>query len=86
MAPEKKRSWVETACEQIRQHISDYQWGSLAQQICRDLKELLNVAPGPETAAKHEKVLDEYFEFMSRDDPQLWISNEKSAGSELAHK
>ena len=66
------------------EHISDYQWGSLAQQICRDLKELLNVAPDLETAAEYGKVLDEYFDVMSRDDPQHWIPNEKSASSGLA--
>ena len=50
--------------------------GSLAQQICRDLKELLNVAPDTITAAKHEKVLDEHFDIMRRSDPQHWIPNE----------
>ena len=86
MSPIKNvRGWA-TACEQIRQHISDYQWGPLAQQICHDLKELLNVAPILETAAKYEKFLDEYFDVMSRDDPQHWFPNEKSASSGLARE
>ena len=84
MSPKKRRSWVETTREQIRQHISDDQWGSLAQQICRDLKEWLNVAPDPIIAAEYEKVRHEYFDIMSRNDPQHWITNEKSASSELA--
>ena len=67
---------------QIRQYISECHWGSLADQICRDLKELLNVAPDSDTAAKYEKVLlniqNEYFDVMSRDDPQHWLPNEKA--------
>jgi len=42
---------------QIRQYISECRWPPLAQQICRDLKELINVAPDPDTAANYEKVL-----------------------------
>lgn len=65
---------------QIRQYISDCHWGSLAQQICRDLKELLNVGPDPETAKEYEKVLlsirEEYFNVMSRDELQHWLPNE----------
>ena len=86
MSPKKRRSWVETACEQSRQHIFDYQWGYLAQQIYRDLKETLNVAPNPMTAAKHEKVLNEYFDIMGRSDSRHWIPNEKYASSELAQE
>ncbi|KAF6225543.1 hypothetical protein HO133_009543 [Letharia lupina] len=67
---------------QIRQYISDCHWNRLAEQICRDLTELLNVAPDKDTAAKYEKVLlsiqNEYFDAISRDDPQLWLLNEKS--------
>ena len=67
---------------QIRQHISDCHFSSLAEQICRDLKELLNVAPDQETAVKYERVLlsiqEEYFDVMSRDDHQYWIPNEKA--------
>ena len=67
---------------QIRQHISDCHFSSLAEQICRDLKELLNVAPDQETAVKYERVLlstqEEYFDVMSRDDPQYWFPNEKA--------
>ena len=68
---------------QIRQHISDCHFVSLAEQLCRDLKELLNVAPDPETAVKYERVLlsiqEEYFVVQSRDDPQYWIPNEKAS-------
>ena len=66
---------------QIRHYISDCHWSSLAQQICRDLKEILNVAPDQETAAKYEKILltiqDEYFDVLNRDDHEYWLPNEK---------
>ena len=66
----------------IRQYISDCHWGSLAKQVCRDLKELLNVAPDLDTAANYEKVLlsiqNEYFDVISRDDFQHWFPNEKA--------
>ena len=65
----------------IRRYISDCRWVSLAQQICRDLKEILNVAPDQETAAKYEKILltiqDEYFDVLNRDDHEHWLPNEK---------
>lgn len=67
---------------QIRQYISDCHWSRLAEQVCRDLKELLNVAPDPDTAANYEKVLlsiqNEYFDVISRDDPEHWFPNEKA--------
>lgn len=67
---------------QIRQHISNCHWGRLAEQVCRDLQELLDVAPDPDTAANYKKVLltiqNEYFDVISRDDPQHWFSNEKA--------
>ncbi|MCJ1481905.1 hypothetical protein MMC06_002066 [Schaereria dolodes] len=68
---------------QIRQYISNCHWSSLAEQICRDLKELLNVAPDPDTATNYEKVLlsiqNEYFIVINRDDPQHWLPNEKAS-------
>ena len=64
---------------QTRQYIFDCHWVSLAQQTCRDLKELLNVAPDADTAKQYEKVLlsirEEYFDAMSRDEPQYWFPN-----------
>jgi hypothetical protein len=67
---------------QIRQYISECRWPRLAEQICRDLKELLNVAPDPDTAANYEKVLlsiqNEYFDVMNRHDPDYWYPNEKA--------
>ena len=79
------KEWAErnrTFHNQIRQHISDCHWPSLAAQVCRDLKELLNVADDRETAVKYEEVLisirDEYFIVMARDDPQHWLPNEKA--------
>ena len=66
---------------QIRRYISDCHFKSLAEQICRDLKELINVAPDEETAAKYEKVLlsikEEYFDVVNREDPEYWIPNEE---------
>jgi hypothetical protein len=79
------REWVErnrTFHNQIRQYISECRWGRLADQICRDLKELLNVAPDPDTAANYEKVLlsiqNEYFDVVGRGDPDHWFPNEKA--------
>ena len=40
------------------------------------------MAPDEDTAAKYEKVLmsiqSEYFDVMSRDDPEDWFANEKA--------
>ncbi|KAL9133070.1 MAG: hypothetical protein Q9175_005747 [Cornicularia normoerica] len=67
---------------QIRQYISDCHWNLLAEQIYRDLKELLHVAPDEDTAAKYEKVLlsiqNEYFNAMSLVDPHHFLLNEKA--------
>lgn len=67
---------------QIRQYVSHCHWARLAEQVCRDLKELLNVAPDQDTVAKYENVLlsiqNEYFDVMSHDDPQHWFPNEKA--------
>ena len=67
---------------QIRQYISDCHWAHLAEQVCRDLKELLHVAPDPHTAANYKEVLltiqIEYFNVINRDDPQHWIPNENA--------
>ncbi|KAI9772749.1 MAG: hypothetical protein M1840_000344 [Geoglossum simile] len=79
------KEWAErnrTFHNHIRQYISECRWPRLAEQICRDLKELLNVAPDPDTAANYEKVLlsiqNEYFDVMIRDDPDYWYPNEKA--------
>lgn len=67
---------------QIRQCISDCHWTKLAEQICRDLKDLINVAPDEDTARYYEKVIvniqEEYFDITSRDDPNDWLPNEKA--------
>lgn len=67
---------------QIRRYISDCHWHLLAEQIYRDLKELLHVAPDKDTAAKYEKVLlsiqNEYFDAMSLVDPHHFLLNEKA--------
>lgn len=67
---------------QIREYISHCHWARLAEQVCRDLKELINVAPDQDTAANYEKVLlsirNEYFDALSRDDPQHWFPNKKA--------
>ena len=63
------------------QHIFDCYWPCLAEQLCRDLKELLNAAP-PDTATMYENVLlsiqTQYLMVMSRDDPGYWFANEKA--------
>lgn len=67
-----------------REYIAQCQWHNLAQQTCRDLKELLNVAPDEVTAQNYEKVIltiqSEYFNVVVRDDPQQWFPNEKAMG------
>ena len=79
------REWAERNRifhNQIRQYISDCDCSYLAEQICRDLKELLNVAPDPDTAANYEKVLlsiqNEYFDVISRDNPKYWFPNDQA--------
>ena len=78
------KEWAEknrTIHNQIRQYISDCHWPRLAERLCRDLKELLNVVP-PDTATMYENVLfsiqTEYFGVMSRDVPEYWVANEKT--------
>lgn len=78
------KEWAEkyrTIHNQIRQYISGHHWPRLAEQLCCDLKELLNVVP-PHTATMYENVLlsiqTEYFDVMSRDDPEYWFANEKT--------
>lgn len=66
----------------IRQYISDCHWHLLAEQISRDLAELLNVATDADSAAKYEKVVlniqNEYFDDISRDDPRVYQPSEKA--------
>lgn len=66
----------------IREDVIHCRWGSLANQLSRDLRELLNVATDVETAENYEKVLlsiqNEYFNVYDRDDLDSWIPNEKA--------
>lgn len=66
----------------IRQHISECDWHAVATQLCRDLKELLNVAGDKDTAARYEKVLlkirGDYFNVVDPDDTKYWFPNEKA--------
>lgn len=66
----------------IRQLISECRWYYVAKQLCRDLKEFLNVAPDPETAVNYERVLlkiqSDYFNVVDPDDPDYWVPNEKA--------
>ena len=73
------KEWAEknrTIHDRIRQYISDCHWPRLAEQLCRDLKGLLNVVP-PDTATMYENVFlsiqAEYFDVMSRDDSEYWF-------------
>ena len=72
----------ETFHNQIRQHIIDCRWYQLADQLCRDIKELLPVSPDRETATRYEKVLlsirDEYFDVVDPDDAEGWYANDKA--------
>ena len=53
------KEWTErnrTFHNQTRQYISDCYWPRIAERLCRDLKELPNVAP-PDTAKMYQNVL-----------------------------
>ena len=53
------KEWAEknrTIHDPIRQYISDCHRPRLVEQLCRDLKELLNAVP-PDTATMYENVL-----------------------------
>lgn len=67
---------------QIREHIQNCLWGSVAEQLCRDLKELRHVEADPETISHYEHVLlalrEEYFIVKDEDQPQYWKPNEKA--------
>ena len=69
---------------QIRQFISECRWTKIAERICRDIKELINVTDDLETAKQYESVLvrlrDTYFDVMDRNDPEQWFPNEKAKG------
>ena len=57
----------------IRRHIFGSPWPRLAEQVYRDLKELLDMAPNEDTATSYEKVLlsiqNECSLVISRNDP-----------------
>lgn len=67
----------------IRPDIEECRWLKVAQQLSRDLKELVNVAPSPEVASQYETVLvrvrDRYFEVVDPDNPDHWIPNAHAA-------
>ncbi|KAI9746771.1 MAG: hypothetical protein M4579_007600, partial [Chaenotheca gracillima] len=67
---------------QIQQFVFDCRWSRLTQHVCRDLTELLHIAPDADTAANYQKVLlnirDEFFDVQSGDDPEQWCPNEKA--------
>ena len=66
----------------IRDHISDCAWPRIAEQLCRNLKELHNVAPNRNTVEKYGRVLlkirDDYFDVINPDNPDAWFPNEKA--------
>ena len=67
----------------IRDYISDCKSSRVGEQLCRDLKELHNVAPDRDTAEKYERVLlkirDDYFVVWNPDDSDTWLPSEKAA-------
>ena len=66
----------------IRQHISDCDWHEVAKLLYRDLKELPNVAPDIDTAAKYKTVLlnirDHYFDVLDPDHYRHWLPSEEA--------
>ena len=66
----------------IRQYISECRWHFVAKQLCRNLKELLNLSPNHNTAVKYKRVLlkirSDYFKIKDPDDPDYWVPNEKA--------
>lgn len=76
----------------IREHIENCQWNLLADQLCRDLKELANVEVDKDELAKYEEVMvhirERYFIVYNRDDPRFWFANDraKKKSKDLATK
>lgn len=66
----------------IREYINDCHWARLAEQIGRDLKELLNVTDDEATRTNYEKAIldirNEFFDVISPDDPQHWFPNDRA--------
>ena len=67
---------------QIRDFIKACHWRQLADQLCRDLKELPNIAPDEDTAKMYEQVLlelqSEYFKVLDANDPEFWFPNDNA--------
>ncbi|KAL6718707.1 hypothetical protein ACLMJK_002941 [Lecanora helva] len=65
-----------------REYIRDCRWADLAAQLCRDLNELINVAPDQETASNYENVMismrDEFYRVRVEKDPQGWFPNDNA--------
>ncbi len=72
----------------IRDKISACDWSSVAEQLCRDLKELHNVAPDRDTAEKYERVLlkirNDFYRVLKPDDSTAWFPNDKA--EKLTHE
>ena len=71
----------------LRGHILDCYWPRVAEQVCRDLKELVNIMGGDDdwdVAKGYERVMvgirDMYFRVYNRDEWQHWIPNERAKG------
>ncbi|KAI9723304.1 MAG: hypothetical protein M1812_001187 [Candelaria pacifica] len=66
----------------IREHITACHWGKVAEQVCRDIKELLTLGLERELQASYEKTLigirDEYFDAVDREDFEDWLPNARA--------
>ncbi|KAL9609238.1 MAG: hypothetical protein Q9167_005973 [Letrouitia subvulpina] len=67
---------------QIRENITDCDWTRLAEQLCRDLKELLNVEVDQDLVDQYEKVIvgfrDRYFDVVNPRKVKGWFPNERA--------
>ncbi|KAM0795317.1 hypothetical protein BDR22DRAFT_871703 [Usnea florida] len=77
--------WAQRNCtfhNSIRDYISDCEWSRVGEQLCRDLKEVHNVAPDRDTAEKYKRVLlkirHDYFEALNPDNSFTWLPSEKA--------
>ncbi|MDI1493136.1 MAG: hypothetical protein OHK93_004923 [Ramalina farinacea] len=84
--PEHMRNLIQQWADQnvvaynhSREHIQECHWPRLAEQLCRDIKELPNIYTDSITRATFEMVMvcirEEYFDVYDPDDADRWMPN-----------
>ena len=67
------------AHNQTREHIQEGKWSRLANQLCRDIKELPNIYTDSETIATFGTAMvlfqEEYFDVYDPEDANSWLPN-----------